>query len=219
LNALSDNNGILEYEGKPVSTTGITIDDTETAIDKTWSSNKINSELGKKVTAVAGKQLSTEDYTTDEKSKVATIDAINSAVNNITDKTMNVISTIVVPAGGLMSIEWNNLNNLTHARITALVEKGSNSQAYSFYYVNGVKSGSITTSIVSNAGKSLVAFEFEKHGSIWVQSYKRGNGTILHEVLTGLDMTNIVRITSIKLESYNITQNFPEGSTFVLEGY
>jgi hypothetical protein len=54
---------------------GATIDDTTISSSSTWSSNKINSELSTKVDTIAGKGLSTEDYTTAEKSKLAGVQA------------------------------------------------------------------------------------------------------------------------------------------------
>jgi uncharacterized protein (TIGR02145 family) len=56
---------------------GVAFDDTQTLADKTWSSSKINSELDSKVTVLAGKRLSTEDYTTAEKNKLAGISGVN----------------------------------------------------------------------------------------------------------------------------------------------
>lgn len=50
------------------------IDDTSTSTDKTWSANKIGSELDDKVDKITGKQLSTEDYTTAEKTKLSGIE-------------------------------------------------------------------------------------------------------------------------------------------------
>lgn len=62
---------IVGPQGDP----GVAFDDTQALTDKTWSSQKIQSELGAKVTAVAGMGLSSEDYTTAEKSKLAGIEA------------------------------------------------------------------------------------------------------------------------------------------------
>lgn len=50
------------------------IDDTNTSVDKTWSSDKINKQFqtiaNKKVDKVDGKGLSTNDYTAEEKQKL-----------------------------------------------------------------------------------------------------------------------------------------------------
>lgn len=51
------------------------IDDTTTSTASVWSSNKTNSMLSTKVDAVSGKGLSTEDYTTSEKTKLSGIEA------------------------------------------------------------------------------------------------------------------------------------------------
>ena len=47
------------------------INDAQTALDATWSSTKISDELNDKVDKVTGKQLSDENYTTAEKTKLA----------------------------------------------------------------------------------------------------------------------------------------------------
>lgn len=58
------------YNGADVTNVSV-IDDTVTELNSTWSSQKISSGLETKVDKVTGKQLSTEDFTTTEKNKLA----------------------------------------------------------------------------------------------------------------------------------------------------
>lgn len=60
---------------------------------ETWSANKINNSLSNKVDKVSGKQLSTEDYTTSEKNKLAGIEmgAEKNKVLSVNGQTGNVI--------------------------------------------------------------------------------------------------------------------------------
>lgn len=52
-----------------------TIDDTTTSTTKVWSSSKVSTELAGKVDKETGKGLSSNDYTTEEKNKLAGIEA------------------------------------------------------------------------------------------------------------------------------------------------
>ena len=60
------------------------IDDTAVSTEATWSSEKINEELDTKVDKAPGKGLSTEDFTTAEKTKLADIES-GAQVNVATD--------------------------------------------------------------------------------------------------------------------------------------
>ncbi|MBD3241412.1 MAG: hypothetical protein GF331_12560 [Chitinivibrionales bacterium] len=62
---------IVGPQGDP----GVALDDSQALTDKTWSSQKIQSELGTKVNVVIGKGLSSQDYTTAEKTKLMLIEA------------------------------------------------------------------------------------------------------------------------------------------------
>ena len=72
--------GIQGPQGADADPT-ILIDDVTPSSDKTYSSNKVVSELDDKVDKVTGKQLSTEDYTTTEKNKLAGVE-LGAEVNN-----------------------------------------------------------------------------------------------------------------------------------------
>ena len=65
------------------SASGAVIDDTTTALDKVWSSNKVSTELANKVTVVSGKGLSENDYTDADKTIV---DGVTSALSTKVDK-------------------------------------------------------------------------------------------------------------------------------------
>jgi hypothetical protein len=65
-------NFVLNIMG-PTGDPGVAIDDTQILADRTWSSLNVNSELAKKVDKIAGKGLSTEDYTSAEKTKLTGI--------------------------------------------------------------------------------------------------------------------------------------------------
>lgn len=86
------------------------IDDTTTATNKVWSSQKTSNEFANKVDKVTGKGLSTNDYTTNEKNKLSGIESgaeendINSisvngtAINPDANKNVNiVIPTVTIP--------------------------------------------------------------------------------------------------------------------------
>ncbi|HEY9534105.1 MAG TPA: hypothetical protein VIQ77_06190 [Mucilaginibacter sp.] len=74
-----------------VTGAGAVIDDTAPSLVKVYSSQKTEDELANKVDTVAGKQLSTEDYTTDEKTKLGGLTnyddtAVVNALGNKVDK-------------------------------------------------------------------------------------------------------------------------------------
>ena len=73
---------------------GAVIDDTTTATTKVWSSQKTSSELANKVDSVSGKGLSTEDYTTAEKTKLTNIES-GAEVNTI--ESISVNGTAITP--------------------------------------------------------------------------------------------------------------------------
>lgn len=64
---------VMASKGDP----GVAFDDAQVLTSRTWSSSKINSELTKKVDAVTGKGLSTVDYTTADKNRLALTSGTN----------------------------------------------------------------------------------------------------------------------------------------------
>lgn len=71
----SNDQGIMFHMTPATGGGGAPIDDTTTAVDKTWSSLKIANKLGGKVDKEQGKGLSSNDYTAEEKQKLAGIEA------------------------------------------------------------------------------------------------------------------------------------------------
>ena len=74
---------VEETDDFNMSQGGSSIDDSKTTNYSTWSSTKIQSELNGKADAVNGKGLSTEDYTTAEKEKLASVET-GAQVNTVT---------------------------------------------------------------------------------------------------------------------------------------
>jgi uncharacterized protein (TIGR02145 family) len=77
---------------------GVAFDDAQVLTTKTWSSSKVSSELGKKVDKVTGKGLSSEDYTSAEKNKLAAISGTNTG-----DQDLSGLATKTEVATGLSS--------------------------------------------------------------------------------------------------------------------
>jgi hypothetical protein len=73
LQGIQGERGAQGEQGDP----GVAFDDTQALTTKTWTSEKIHTELTGKVSQEAGKGLSIEDYTTAEKEKLAAITGTN----------------------------------------------------------------------------------------------------------------------------------------------
>jgi hypothetical protein len=73
LQGIQGERGAQGEQGDP----GVAFDDTQALTTKTWTSEKIHTELAGRVSQEAGKGLSTEDYTTAEKEKLAVITGTN----------------------------------------------------------------------------------------------------------------------------------------------
>ena len=86
---------------------GAAIDDTTTAVNKVWSSSKTNTELSGKVDKVTGKNLSENDYTDADK---AIVDGVTSALANKVDK---------VTGKGLSSEDYTTAEKTKLANIEA----------------------------------------------------------------------------------------------------
>jgi uncharacterized protein (TIGR02145 family) len=70
---------LMANKGDP----GVAFDDAQTLTTKTWSSSKINGELGNKVDKVTGKGLSTKDYTAADSSRLAATSGTNTGDQNL----------------------------------------------------------------------------------------------------------------------------------------
>jgi hypothetical protein len=73
LQGIQGERGAQGEQGDP----GVAFDDTQALTTKTWTSEKIHTELALKVSQEAGKGLSTDDYSTAEKEKLAVITGTN----------------------------------------------------------------------------------------------------------------------------------------------
>jgi len=98
---------------------GVAIDDTQVLTDKTWSSDKINTELSDKVTKVSGKGLSTEDYTTEEKNKLAAISGVNTGDQDISGIAINAAAILELQAeqiiqNAAIALNTAKVSNATH---------------------------------------------------------------------------------------------------------
>jgi len=110
------------------TTGGATIDDTTPSLTKVYSSQKTEDLLSNKVDVVAGKQLSTEDYTTAEKTKLSGIAAgaqVNDPNTTLQGNTFNGISQLVKldGAGKLPAVDGSQLTNLPAASISGTANR------------------------------------------------------------------------------------------------
>ena len=115
--ALVYNSTTENWENGTVST--VEIDDTTTSQTKVWSSDKVSSELADKVDVVSGKQLSTEDYTTAEKTKLSGIEdnANNYTLPTASTSTLGGVkvdgTSITADASGVISANATGLTQYT----------------------------------------------------------------------------------------------------------
>lgn len=115
--ALVYNSTTENWENGTVST--VEIDDTTTSQTKVWSSDKVSSELANKVDVVSGKQLSTEDYTTAEKTKLSGIEdnANNYTLPTASTSTLGGVkvdgTSIIADENGVISSNSSGLTQYT----------------------------------------------------------------------------------------------------------
>ena len=136
LDALSDDNGVLQYNGEPVGGSGGSTEITEQAIvdalgytpadeENVYPKQEIDTKLNGKVDKVFGKQLSTEDYTSAEKAKLA---GIESGANNYSHPTYHPASMIIETSDKRFVSDaekstWNNKANANHDHDTRYYTK------------------------------------------------------------------------------------------------
>lgn len=121
-------------------TPGVAFDDAQALTDKTWSSYKISGELAQKVDTQTGKGLSSEDYTTAEKNKLAAISGTNTGDQNLSNLATNVEVTAslagkvdIVSGKGLSTKDYTAADSAKLAAVALGTAKGD------MQYWNGTK--------------------------------------------------------------------------------
>ena len=104
----TDSNNNITINSTATGGSGTSIDDSNISTSTTYSSDKINYNY---VSKVIGKQLSTEDYTTVEKTKLANITGTNTGDETQTTIKTKIGSASTTQDGCLTSIDWNTFNN------------------------------------------------------------------------------------------------------------
>lgn len=167
-----------------IAATTITVDDSLSSTSTNPVQNKvINTALGNKVDKVSGKGLSTNDYTTAEKEKLAGIaEGATANVGTITGVSMNGTSVATSGVANITSLPASILNGAIKNGVTATTQAdGDNSTK--------VATTAFVATAITNALADITGIKFEivqtlpttgENGTIYLVSHG-GTGTNIYD--------------------------------------